>query len=265
MDFVWVNGQRREIDDDHWHEAAAGFWGLGFRTRLPVTKRMSDPVRFHQGLAEVIASRLGRTFDPTPWRFVEGEHFPAGIALEIVGGWPSADPTAPAAADAPAWTAVSLVRQAAHDATYGAGVALPWVYDASSPLSGLPTLSRMDDSQAARHLVEVGASVGLWWNASPELVASTAGVPLIQVGRRSWVYPRRGASFTPSWAFHNVAMSLSAMPEEITEDLIGSSRAVTFISDIGDVTVLDTLNGRPLAVDRDLVLTLLASRLDFLL
>lgn len=264
MDFVWVDGLRHPVDEEAWDETAATFFGVGYRTRLPVVETIAEPVNFHRVPAQMVASTLGRTFDSAPWDVIETGNSLVGSALEVVGGWPSANAATGIGSDTLAWTAIVPVAPAAHDATYGAGVSLPWTYNSGSPLAGLPSLSRLEEEQAARHLREVGASVGLWWNVSSHLASSTAGVPLVQTGRHSWVYPDRSAGIVSSWAFFNIATTLSAMPEAITADLLSASTAIAFVSETGGITVLDTLDGRPQVADREQVLTLLTTRLGFL-
>lgn len=264
MDFVWVDGIRRPVHEDDWQEAALTFFGMGYRTTLPVVGNIADPVNFHRILAEKLASTLGRSFDPAPWDFIECGNFPTGSALEVVGGWPS--PGAPLGeppGDTP-WSAIAQIAPAAHDATYGAGVSLPWMSSSSSPLASLPVLSRLEDDQASRHVRDAGAAVGLWWNAAAHLTGSTVGVPVVQTGKRSWIFPDRSAGSVSSWAFFNVANALSAMPHLITLEAIRSSKAVAFVSGTGAVTVLESIDGWPLTSDREHVMTLLTTRLRFL-
>ena len=111
---------------------------------------------------------------------------------------------------------------------------------------------------------EAGAGVGLWWNTAAHLTGSTAGVPLLQTGKRSWVFPDRSAGIVSSWVFFKIANALSAMPEAITADLVRSSKAVAFVTGTGAVTVVDSLDGSELPPDREQVLTLLTTRLRFL-
>ncbi|MFC6287587.1 hypothetical protein ACFP3Q_14465 [Nocardioides sp. GCM10027113] len=252
------------MDDEIWNQNAATFFGLGYRTSLPVIEDMEEPVNFHRGLAAKLASALGRTFDPAPWDFIEAGNLPAGGAVEVVGGWPSPGvATGGGPGDTP-WSAITQVAPAAHDASYGAGVSLPWPSNPLSALAGLPTLSRLEDQQAERHVQDIGAAVGLWWSTAEHLTGSTAGVPMIQTGRRSWIFPDRSAGTTPSWVFFNIANALSAVPGAITIDAIRSSKAAAFITGTGAVTVIETLDGTDLAPDREQVLTLLTTRLRFL-
>jgi hypothetical protein len=104
----------------------------------------------------------------------------------------------------------------------------------------------------------------VWWNAAEHMTGSSVGVPLVQTGKRSWVFPDRNAGIVSGWAFFNIASALSAMPEAITLDTIRSSKAVAFVSATGAVTVLDSIDGQPLMADREQVMTLLIARLRFL-
>lgn len=263
MDLVWIDGLRQTVDEATWGDAAARFLGLGYRTRLPVVDDMAGPVNFHRGLAQKVASTLSGPFDPTPWAFIEAGNFTVGSALEVVAGWPSAGPF-PGDMSSHSWTAVASVAPAAHDATHGEGVSLPWTYNSDSPLAGLPTLSALDEHQAARHLRAVRATVGLWWNGSAHLVSSTTGVPLVHVGGRAWVYPDRSAGIVSSWAFFQIATAVSALPAAITADMLETSKVIAFVSETGGITVLDSLDGRALVAIRELVLSLLSTRLGFL-
>ncbi len=58
----------------------------------------------------------------------------------------------------------------------------------TSPLAGPPTISTPEATLAARHLTEVGAEVGLWWNHRGELCTSTAGPLLVELAD-GWVKP----------------------------------------------------------------------------
>lgn len=264
MEFVWNDGMRQPVEEEAWDRMASTFFGVGYRTTLPVVDPMADPVNFHRNLAEKLASTLGRPFDRTPWDFIEAGNFPVGSALEIVGGWPSPGVSFGEPAGQTPWTAVARIAPAPHDAAYGPGASLPWKSNSMSPLASLPALSRLEDEQASRHLLEVGATVGLWWNAAEHLTGSTAGVPLLQSGRRSWVFPDRNAGIVSNWAFFSIASALGAMPESITADVLCASRAVAFVSGKGAVTVLDSLDGQDLTPDREHVMKLLTTRLWFL-
>ncbi len=264
MEFVWVDGVRQPMEEAAWGKVAETFFGMGYRTTLPVVEDIASPVKFHRGLVEKLASALGRPLDRAPWDFIEAGNFPAGSALEVIGGWPSPGVAFGEAAGHTPWSAIAAIEPAAHDAAHAAGVSLPWAFNSASPLVNLPTLSRLEDDQAARHLQEVAADIGLWWNSARHLTGSTAGVPLIHTGRRSWVFPDRSAGIVSSWAFFNIASTLSAMPEAITVDVLRDSRAVAFISGTGAVTVLDSLDGHDLVPDREAVMTLLTTRLIFI-
>ena len=264
MEFVWVDGIRQPVEDEVWDQTAATFFGIGYRTTFPVVKAVAEPVNFHRNLAEKLAGVLRRPFDRAPWDFIEAGNFPGGTALEVVGGWPSPGVAFGEHAGQTPWSAIAPVPPAAHDATYGAGVSLPWTSNPTSPLAGLPTLTRLEEEQADRHLHETGAAVGLSWNTAQHLTGSTAGVPLVQTGKRSWVYPDRSASIVSNWTFFTIANALSATPEAITTDVVHASRAVAFVSGNGGVTVLNSLDRRDLAPDREQVLNLLTTRLRFL-
>lgn len=264
MEFVWVDGIRQPVEEEAWEQTAGTFFGIGYRTTFPVIDAITEPINFHRGLAEKLAATLRRPFDLAPWDFIEAGNFPVGTALEVVGGWPSPGVAFGEDAGQTPWSVIAPVPPAAHDAAYGAGVSLPWTSNPTSPLAGLPTLTRLEDEQAERHLHETGAAVGLWWNTARHLTGSTAGVPLVQTGKRSWVYPDRSASIVPSWAFFNIANALSAIPEPITTAVLDSSQTVAFVAGTGGVTVLSSLDGRDLTPDREQVLNLLTTRLKFL-
>ena len=76
-----------------------------------------------------------------------------------------------------------------------------------------------------------------------QLSGSTAGVPLVQTGRRSWVFPDRNVGIVSSRAFLNTASALAATPEGITADVLRKSNLVAFVSGTGAVTVLTPLTG----------------------
>ena len=90
-----------------------------------------------------LASTLGRPFDRAPWEFIEAGNFPAGSALEVVGGWPSPGvAVGEAAGDTPS-SAISVIEPAPHDASHAAGVSLPWTSNSASPFVSLPPSSRL--------------------------------------------------------------------------------------------------------------------------
>jgi hypothetical protein len=264
MELVWVDGIRQPLEEDEWHQTAATFFGIGYRTTLPVVANVAEPVNFHRNLAEKLATTLGRPFDRAPWEFIEAGNLPTGAAVEVVGGWPSPGVSFGEPAGNTPWSAIAQIAPAAHDATYGSGVSLPWTSNPISPLAGLPVLSRLEDEQASRHVRNAGAAVGLWWNDAEHLTGSTVGVPLVQTGKRSWIYPDLGAGIVSSWAFFNIANALSAMPDAITLEAVRSSKAVAFVSGTGAVTVLESIDGQPVTADREQVLALLTTRLRFL-
>lgn len=264
MELVWVDGLRSPVKEEAWERTAATFYGVGYRTNLPVVENMSEPVSFHRNLAEKLASTLERPLDRSPWDFIEAGNFPVGSAIEVVGGWPSPGVAFGEPAGDTAWTAIAPIAPSAHGATFVDSVSLPWKSNPMSPMAGLPTLSRLEDYQAARHVKAAHAKVGLWWNAANHLTGSTAGVPLVQQGRRSWIFPSRIVGIVSSWVFFNIANALSAMPEIITMDTLRGSRATVCISGTGDVSVLNSIDGQPLTSDREQVLELLTTRLRFL-
>jgi hypothetical protein len=264
LEFVWVDGLRQSVSQEMWDETASTFFGLGYRTILPVVKEIQEPVNFHRNLAAQVANALGRPFDKAPWEFIESGNVPVGSAVEVVGSWPTNPDQPNDSALCMAWSAISPVAPAPHDAAYLSGVSLPWSYNSASPLSGLPTLSRLEESQAIRHLENVGAGVGLWWNNNGYLAGSTHGAPLVQIGKRSWVFPDRGSGMVSNWVFFNVASLLGATPSLLTREMLTDGGAVVFIDGSGSATALDSLDGEPLELDKDVVLTLLTTSLGLL-
>ncbi|MGL5825978.1 MAG: hypothetical protein ACRCYU_14380 [Nocardioides sp.] len=264
IEHVWIDGLRTPVEEDDWANAAASFMGRGYRTSFPLTTDVAEPANFHRQMALRVANTFGLGLDEAPWDFVTNGNLPPGSAIEIVSGWrptrdstASGDPTGPATA----WTAVARVESAPHDSLRADAVSLPWAYNSQSPLAGMPLLSRVEDDQARRHLREVGADLGLWWNADGQLADSTHGTPLVRVGQRSWAFPHRSASSPSSWIFFNIASLLGAIPTRLTSEALEASSAVVFIDSIGKITVLKSLNGAAKVLDREAELTVLSTRL----
>lgn len=262
-ELVWIDGVRTPTDDATWAQAAAGFFGRGYRTSFPVTDEVPPALNFHRQMCERLATLLGQELDRAPWQFLEVEGFARGAAVEVVGGWRNAgkDLTLEPSSATISWTAIGRLGDASHDATRGAGVTLPYVYNSQSRLAGLPVVSRLEDDQAARYVSGAGADIGLWWTANGQLAASTQGAPLVQVGPHSWVFPERSAAMRSSWIFYNIASHLGSVPMRITEETLGECRTVAFIDSIGKVAVLTSLDDRPLTPDREGELAILTTRL----
>ncbi len=264
MNLVWVAGTRTPVTEGDWADTAATFLGAGYRMMLPIVPDRDGPVRFHRKLAQKVALTLGARFDPAPWQYLATNAVPVGAVVEVIGGWPSTGPPEARLDDSPPWTAIVELAPAPHDAAYRRGVTLPWASNPHSPTTGLPMLSRLDEQQAGRYLRKVGATVGLWMNTTGNLSGSTAGVPLIPTGKRSWVFPDRSAGIVSNWVFWALADALSALPQSITADVLGSTGTVAAISGAGAVTVLTSLDDHELSPDHERVLDLLAARLKLL-
>jgi hypothetical protein len=221
---AWYDGA--EVAEADWTVAAASFLGGGYRVVVPVLR---EAVAFAREQAGRTFDVLGIGWDEVPWGLLPGSG-----AVEISGG---ASYDAVRRGYGAPWTRVApmpLPGAATRDAE---AVDLPWDWSSESPLAGLPTISTLEATLAARHLTEVGVEVGLWWNHRGELCTSTAGPLLVELAD-GWVTPDPGAGAVPSWAWERAAASRSARPFPITRPLLRTARSVLAVDPLGTTTTL---------------------------
>lgn len=221
---AWHDGA--EVAEADWAAAAASFLGGGYRVVVPV---VPDAVAFAREQARRTFDVLGIGWDEAPWAAV-----PGSVPVEISGG---ASYDAVRRGYGAPWTRVAPLQMPASSTRDAVAVDLPWDWSSDSPLAGLPTISALEATLAARHLADVGADAGLWWNHRDELCTSTAGPLLVELAD-GWVQPDPSAGAVPSWTGERAAVSRGARPTPITRPLLRSARSVLAVDPLGTISTL---------------------------
>lgn len=189
----------------------AGFLGCGYRVVVPVPAAQE----YAEAQAREVLSRCGIAWVAWP------ELGP--LPVEVAGG---ASYDVGRRAFGPTETRVTPLPPTT-PAAEAVAVDLPWWWSSDGPLAGLPTISGLEATLAARHL-EVG-TVGLWWNHRDELCTSTAG-PLLLCLDDGWWHPDDTAGAVASWAWAEEARAREARPATITRDLLATARDMLAVS-----------------------------------
>lgn len=221
---AWHDGA--EVAEADWAAAAASFLGGGYRVVVPV---VPDAVAFAREQARRTFDVLGIGWDEAPWAAA-----PGSVPVEISGG---ASYDAVRRGYGAPWTRVAPMPLPTTSTRDAGAVDLPWAWSSDSPLAGLPTISTLEASLAARHLADVGAEVGLWWNHRDELCTSTAGPLLVELAD-GWARPDPRAGAVPNRAWAQAAASRDARPTPITRPLLRTARSVLAVDPLGTLTTL---------------------------
>ncbi|WP_244930266.1 hypothetical protein [Nocardioides sp. W7] len=218
-----------EVAEADWAAAATSFLGGGYRVVLPV---VPDAVAFERDQARRTFDVLGIRWDEVPWTALEPGS--VGATVEVSGGAPY---DAGRRGYGAPWTRVTPLPSPAATSAVADAIDLPWAWSSESALAGLPTISSLEASLAARHLAEAGSAVGLWWNHRDELCTSTAGPLLVELSG-GWVRPAPGAGAVMSWASEQAAAEHDARPATITRELLRSARSLLAVDPLGTTTTL---------------------------
>lgn len=205
----------------------ADFLGCGYRVVVPSPAALG----FAQDQAQRVLALLGIGW--TPWPAL-----PSG-PVEVTGG---ASYDAGRRAFGPTRTEVTPLAAPAPTAGPLAAVDLPWWWSSDGPLAGLPDISVLEATVAARHLPP--GAVGLWWNHRDELCTSTAGPLLLRLAE-GWVHPDAAAGAVPSWAWTLAAAERSAVPARVDRELLRRATAVLAVPPLGDVVRIEPGSARP--------------------
>lgn len=213
MPRTWVDGVETVLTEAEWARRAAAFLGCGFRVVVP-----SGPVRA-EALADArrqairIAELFDATFDEAPWQAAASCEDP----VELVGGWRHQF-RGPAGAST---TRVSKLAERPPSVRHLSSVRLPWALNAHSPMTGLPMISGLEESQAVRALTPDTA--GLWWNTDGHLTSSTAG-PLLLRMHGEWAHPPLDGGTVPHLVWCRVAEQLAARELPFDDQVVSAPR-----------------------------------------
>lgn len=249
---TWHGGRELRSSSVEWAATVSKFMGCGFRVGVPSAAIRSGPVGYAQESAERVADALSTSLDEAAWDDVARTRPP----FVVEGGWEyRAD-----GSFGPPWT-----RVAPGGVTHVAGGTvrssrLPWTWNSESATAGLSTISTMEADRAERHLKEVGAELGLWFNHREELCMSTAGPLLVKTGMRSWAIPDGGAGLVCNWAFSGVVSLLAPVRRPITLDVLQGSVAVCVVSDLANVLLVKSHGDVSVDFEPDEVAELLDAR-----
>lgn len=197
----------------------AGFLGCGYRVVVPVPAARA----YAEAQAREVLSRCGIAWADWP-------DLGSG-PVEVAGG---ASYDVGRRAFGPTATRVTPLPPV-DPPTEAVAVDLPWWWSSAGPLAGLPTISGLEATLAARHL-EVG-SVGLWWNHRDELCTSTGGPLLLRLDD-GWVHPDDTAGAVPSWAWAEEVRARAARPATTTRDVLATAAVVLVVAPTGTTTSL---------------------------
>ncbi|WP_127480388.1 hypothetical protein [Nocardioides pantholopis] len=222
---TWHDGTPTDLSGAAWNRLVPDFLGVGFRLRIAAG---AEALAHAEAGARRVAQVVGARFDPVPWADLASGSGP----VEVVGGW---ERHLVHGLGAP-WTRVTTVSLQPDRAT--AARTLPWPWP-ESPTAGLPTISRLADTQAERELDRSGHGLGLWLDGSGAVRAGTAGTPVVRLADGTWV--RAAGGPWPGWP-------VLALPAAvISPDVLAATTALAAVSDLGEVVLARSLDGRALA------------------